>query len=186
MSFTRTKYDKQCYDKYLQSVNDKSKYNLDVPAACSKEGCFNNNPNVRHSALNKSTNMRDINVETSLYNIDYKLGCDKRAANCDDNTCKTQIIGGQNEEKSQDSCDFNTSDTRLDNPASNLRGVGWNRFEWPLTKVPLHENRPINSRNLIKDNYTYDDSQPLDQSNALPEGGDLICPKTNQVCAPFV
>ena len=82
MSFTRKNYDKTCYDQYLKSVHGVEQHILEVPANCGTNGCFNSNPQVRHSSLGNSTNMRDIDAETSLHNIDYKLG-DKRPANCD-------------------------------------------------------------------------------------------------------
>ena len=184
MSFTRKTYDKQCYDKYLKAVSGVEQHIFDVPAPTNTDNCFNNNPSVRHSKLNNSTKIRDIEAENSLYNIDYRLGCDKRPANCKDGECKTQVFGGNSKE--QKACDFQTSDTRLDNPASNLRGVGINRFEWPLNKFPLHEYGNISSRLEVKDSYVHKDHVPIDQTPALPQGGELVCPKTTQVCAPYV
>ena len=183
MSFTRKSYDKNCYDKYLKAVSGVEEHILNVPAACENDNCFNNNPSVRHSKLNNSTKIRDIEVENTLYNIDYKLGAEKRPANCTDNECKTQVFGGDSVK--QTPCDFKTSDTRLDNPASNLRGVGINRFEWPLNKFPLHEFGNVNSR-LDKDQYKLPEPLLIDQEAALPQGGELICPKTTQVCAPYI
>jgi len=187
MSFTRNKYDKTCYDQYLKSVHGTEQHTLQVPANCSTNGCFNNNPEVRHGSLGNSTVMRDIDAETSLRNIDYKLGCDKRPANCVEGVCKTQMLGG--DEKKQQACDFTTSNTRLDNPSSNIRGTGINRYEWPLSITPLYENRMgvnVNSRLLVKDNYELVNDVPIDQSTVLPTGGELPCNKTTPVCAPFV
>ena len=121
MSFTRKSYDKNCYDKYLKAVSGVEEHILNVPAACENDNCFNNNPSVRHSKLNNSTKIRDIEVENTLYNIDYKLGAEKRLQKLIMNV-KPKLL----HIVKQTPCDFKTSDTRLDNPASNLRGVGIN------------------------------------------------------------
>jgi len=186
MSFTRKNYDKTCYDQYLKSVHGIEQHTLEVPAPCNSNGCFNSNPQVRHGSLGNSTVMRDIDAETSLRNIDYKLGCDKRPANCVDGVCKTQMLGG--DEKRAPSCDFTVNSTRLDNPASNIRGTGINRFEYPLTITPLHENRiglNLNSRLLVKDNYRLQPEIPINISAILPEGGNLQCSKTTPVCGAY-
>ncbi len=187
MSFTRKNYDKSCYDQYLKSVQGIEQHILEVPANCQTNGCFNSNPQVIHSSLGNSTNIRNINAESSLRNLDYKLDCDKRPANCTDGICKTQILGGN--EKSIQSCDFEVGNTRMDNPAMNIRGIGINRMEWPLTITPLHEHRDgynVSSRLLVKDNYKLVQDTPMDPSKLLPNGKELPpCDKTTPVCTPF-
>lgn len=54
-------------------------------------------------------------------------------------------------------CNFGVEDTRLSNPASNLRGTGWNRFD-PIALDPQAQllfpgAYNINSRLLTKDNH---------------------------------
>ena len=187
MSFTRKNYDKSCYDQYLNSVKGAEQYMLEVPANCSSNGCFNNNPQVIHGSLGNSTNIRDMNAESSLRNLDYKLDSDKRPANRQNGVCQTQIIGGN--EKQTPSCDFDVGNTRMDNPAMDLRSIGINRMEWPLTITPLHEHRDgfnVSSRLLVKDNYKSVPENPLDPSPILPEGGNIMpCDKTTPVCSPY-
>lgn len=187
MSTTRKSFDKSCYDQYLKSVQGVEQHIFEVPANCSTNGCFNNNPQIIHGSLGNSTIMRDTNAESSLRNLDYKLDCDKRPANCQNGICQTQILGGN--EKEVQACDFQVGNTRMDNPSMNIRGIGINRFEWPLTITPLHEHRDgfnVSSRLLVKDNYKSVAENPLDQSDLLPEGGDIaLCDKTKPVCAPY-
>ena len=187
MSFTRKNYDKTCYDQYLKSVNGIEQHTLQVPANCGTNGCFNSNPQVRHGSFGNSTAIRDIDAETSLRNIDYKTGCDMRPANCSNGVCKTQILGG-GDEKEQKACDFTVTNSRLDNPASNIRGVGINRMHWPFENVVLYESRMgvnVNSRLLVKDNYRTEAEVPMNQSAVLPLGGSLPCNKTTPVCAAY-
>ena len=169
MSFTRNKYDKTYYDEYLRTVNSFSDEIMNVPRNVQPNGCFNNNPEVRQS---KMQNIRNIDAETSLRNLDYRQ--DDRPANCGNDICKTQMLGG--DEVKQSPCNFVTSSTRLDNPASNIRGVGINRFEYPLSIRPLCENMMgVSSRLLVKDNYKLKVDTPLDQSMFKPVGGELKC-----------
>ena len=169
MSFTRNIYDKTYYDDYLKTDNSFSDEIINVPRNVQSNGCFNNNPEVRQSTMQ---NMRNINDENSLRNLDYRQ--DDRPANCGNDICKTQILGG--DEVKQSECNFVTNSTRLDNPASNIRGVGINRFEYPLTLRPLCEDLlGVSSRLLVKDNYKLKVDTPLDQSSFLPTGGDLTC-----------
>lgn len=54
-------------------------------------------------------------------------------------------------------CHFPVDDTRLNNPASNLRGTGWNRFEplfWnPQDNIFFPGSQNVLTRTVVKDNH---------------------------------
>lgn len=103
-----------------------------------------------------------VDVESDLFNINRNASMcpsKKFIPNCDPNDCTNQgeICGtgvietctqkggdklrnpwnrpGDNNLVNFPKCYFPTEDTRLSNPAENLRGTGWNRFD-PLCKDP--------------------------------------------------
>ena len=75
------------------------------------------------------------------------VGCQKNAKLCVDNT---NMIHFKN-------CFKPTEDTRLSNPACNLRGTGWNRWEWlcrnPQERVEIPFDFQIDSVIVAKDNH---------------------------------
>ena len=185
MSFSRNKYDQFQYDKYLKSVASVEDYTLNAPPNNCNE-CFQTNPSVIHGQFKNNSQLRNTNVESELTGLNYKLGNQKFIPDCnvDGNQCKTQAFKGGADNNNK--CNIITDDTRLSNPASNLRGTGWNRFEWPLVKMPLYPRDQVPSRTTVRDNYLAPDVNPIDQSPALPKGGPLGCDKTTSVCAPYL
>ena len=63
-------------------------------------------------------------------------------------------------------------DTRLSNPACNLRGTGWNRWEWlchdPQERVLMPFDYHINTNILERDNHRPCVPEPMDQTMSLP------------------
>ena len=77
-------------------------------------------------------------------------------------------------------CFFPKEYTRLDNPASNIKGMGPNRFEWlcldPQNKVAFKEgdsrlpfNWNLSSRTIAKDNNRPVLPTPFDQYSVYPK-----------------
>eukprot|EP00798_Chlamydomonas_sp_ICE-L_P017274 gene17274-biopygen26187 len=67
---------------------------------------------------------------------------------------------------------LNVQDTRLNNPASTLRGTGWNRWQWLCRNPQEHAIQEfesgIDTTILTKDNHRPLVSVPLDQTVFLP------------------
>ena len=77
-------------------------------------------------------------------------------------------------------CLMTSEETRTTNPACNLRGTGWNRWEWlcldPQERVEIPFDHNINNRILVKDNHRPCIPKPLDQTLSMPKYmGDLSC-----------
>ena len=84
-------------------------------------------------------------------------------------------------------CGMNVEDTRLSNPACNLRGTGINRWEWlclnPQDRVEIPFDNNISNRIVVKDNHRPCVPTPLNQQPAQPKGGDLPCETIVNSCA---
>ena len=72
-----------------------------------------------------------------------------------------------------DCSQLETEDTRLSNPSANLRGTGWNRWEWlcqdPQDKVHIPFDYFINTGIVERDNHRPCIPTPLDQTIGLPQ-----------------
>jgi hypothetical protein len=155
-----------------------------------------------------------VDVESDLFNLNRtstKCPSGKYIPNCDKNSCTNQgeICGSGGIESCNDTknplrnswnrpgdnnlvnfknCFFPTEDTRLNNPATNLRGTGWNRFN-PLCKNPQDQvtfpgQYMTSTRIVFKDNHRpcvvkpkINDMNPNEQMQE--------CPKINSVCGNF-
>jgi hypothetical protein len=75
-------------------------------------------------------------------------------------------------------------DTKLSNPASTLRGTGWNRWEWlpmdPQERVLNEFDYEINTKLLSKDNHRPCLPKPIDQYNVYPH------PSKTPICETIV
>ena len=62
--------------------------------------------------------------------------------------------------------------TRLSNPSCNLRGTGWNRWEWlcdnPQERVLMPFDTNISNRLVVKDNHRPVIPKLIDQTPILP------------------
>ena len=185
MSFNRTKYDRCNISKYNQESTGPGNYMTGTPIM--NDTCYNDNPRVINQKIGVSVNGQvdwrfysgPVDVESELFNINKRQSrcpSDKYSPNCKPNSCTDGTPCGQGVIEScnnaskhpwnrpedsnlvdQRKCTFPSDDTRLNNPASNLRGTGWNRFV-PLCKNP-QENITfpgeylIPTRLVVKDNH---------------------------------
>ena len=84
-------------------------------------------------------------------------------------------------------CFVPTEDTRLSDPACNLRGTGFNRWEWlclnPQEKALVPFDYNISNRIVVKDNHRACIPKPIDQRLPLPAKPEpLPCQKITGVC----
>jgi hypothetical protein len=214
MSFNRTKYDRCNISKYNQESTGPGNYMTGTPIT--KDTCYNDNPRVINQKMGVSVNGQvdwrfysgPVDVESELFNINKRQSrcpSDKYIPNCKLDSCTDGTPCGQGVIEScnnavkhpwnrpedsnlvdQKKCTFPSDDTRLNNPASNLRGTGWNRFV-PLCKNP-QENITfpgeylIPTRLVVKDNHRplvkkpkVNDMNPYEQQEE--------CEKIESVCA---
>jgi hypothetical protein len=86
-------------------------------------------------------------------------------------------------------CGKPVEDTRLVNPACNLRGTGFNRWEWlclnPQERVEIPFDYNISNRLVVKDNHRPCVPKPLDVGPSIPKNNteDVVCEGTKPVCA---
>ena len=152
-----------------------------------------------------------VDVESDLFNINRQASnCPSKSytPNCDPNYCSGQgeICGagvtetctqkgglrnpwnrpGDNNLVNFPKCFFPTEDSRLTNPAQNLRGTGWNRFD-PLCHDPQKDvtfpgNYNTPTRIVVKDNHRpsvvmpkINDMNPNETLVPCPKIGPNIC-----------
>jgi len=210
MSLNRLSYDLCAYKQVLGETTGPGYYQLSTPPnTC--EPCHPTDPRVRLQsggvALNKNTNLIDVNSE--LIGISRNLSnCSERKylPNCENSLACDAHRGGEHKgcQKSAKVCVnpekeaipfrdcFKASvDTRLNNPPCNLRGTGWNRWEWLCKNPQANLEEPydlrINSRLLAKDNHRPCVPRPIDQFLAHPVYNDEeVCeelPQISNACA---
>ena len=177
MSFNRLAYDTCAYEQVLNQSVGPGEYTLNVPQAhC--EPCFPSDPSVALQKQGVSTVGRSVfkNVE-----VESELkGQTRLASKCASENFMPNCQGP--ELSHYKDCFIPAEETRTTNPACNLRGTGWNRWEWlclnpqdnvsfdnyPNGSFPFDAN--INNRLVVKDNHRPCIPVPLDQTSALPNG----------------
>ena len=81
------------------------------------------------------------------------------------------------EEKNFKTCDTPpVENTRLSNPPCNLRGTGWNRWEWlsrdPQEHLEKNFKNQVSTRIMVKDNHRPTLPNPIDNTSSLPNAGE--------------
>ena len=174
MSFNRLNYDTCAYKHNLAEAVGPGEYQLKTPPI-SCEPCFPADPSYRlqrHGAsLSKVQTMIDVDSEL--------MGITRLSSNCP----SKKFLPKENQngeicqgEELQDfkECDMPTAEeTRNSNPACNLRGTGWNRWEWlcldPQERVLIPFDYNINNRIIVKDNHRPCVPNPIDMNLSLPK-----------------
>jgi hypothetical protein len=217
MSFNRLKYDNCEIKKYNQETTSAGSYYYDAPLICNN--CLNDNPRIINQKTGVSMNSHvdwrfysgPVDVESELLNLNRassRCPTNQYIPKCDPNDCTTgEPCGagvsercnntrnswnrvGDNNLVNFPNCFFPTEDTRLSNPCTNLRGTGWNRFDFlckdPQEQVTFPGQYMTPTRLVVKDNHRPSVVNP--QVNDMnPNGGDLPCHKISKdVCANFV
>ena len=216
MSFTNLSYDKGAYTSVLNQSVGPGVYRLGEPSiSCGKNGensqCYPYPPTVRLQRQGDSISKNNllIDVDSELLGITRKLSEDPNKQfqpQCVDKVCSSgescgQGVAGQcsgmkpgqragdEDLRHWQDCYIPAEDTRLSNPSCNLRGTGWNRFEWlclnPQDRVEIPFDHNISNRIVVKDNHRPCIPNPVDPTQALPKGGELPCEPTQLTCAAF-
>ena len=158
MSFNRQKYDDCNEMDYLKTSKQIADYQLDPPNMNINQ-CIPNTPLVMLQRPFDGYMRGSINDETDLFNINRPATkCPAKQYNP---SCMACISGGYCEKCNNHlrfgTCDFDIDSTRNSNPAGNLRGTGYNRFD-PITHNPQENiffpgQQMINTRMVAKDNH---------------------------------
>lgn len=154
MSFSKLSYDNCAYEKYLEESTGTGEYMLNTPAInCDGQTCFFPSPNIRldKTGVAVCDNKALIDVDSELLGLNMKqVKCPKERT-FDSSYC---------DNKSMQDCSDNfliAEDTKLSNPACNLRGTGWNRFDFlhenPQDKALMTFDREVQNRLIVKDNH---------------------------------
>jgi len=214
MSFNRLNYDTCTYKHTLAESISPGDYLLNTPKI-SCEPCYQSNPSVRLQSIGNSVSKTNylIDVDSEL------LGITRKSSNCPDKKflpecknckCSSGEVCGQgvtnlckdcdNKLKEGGKCgdedlyDFKdcyimTDDSRLSNPPCNLRGTGWNRWEWlclnPQERVEMPFDWNINNRLVVKDNHRPCVPQLVDINISLPTPGILPCEEVRPSCSSY-
>ncbi len=179
MSFNRLPYDTCSYEHTISESTGPGVYQLTTPPNTYKM-CHTNDPRIRLQtngvSVNKAEDLIDIDSEligisrnntscpTKKFVPDYVDNCQPNSKVCIDKE-KTKIEFND--------CFTRTEDNRLSNPPCNLRGTGWNRWEWlprnPQDRLDKEFDNLIPSKILAKDSHRPCIPNPLEQDNVYPE-----------------
>jgi hypothetical protein len=181
MSFSRTKYD-TCNQKTHDTRSKRvGMYNLNTPVI--SNNCYQDNPEIRlqHSgvSMNGNTPMRfnagPIDIDSDLKNLNNNLSrCGSEKVNYN----KHKLTHFKD-------CTLLTDQSRLTNPACNLRGTGIDRFD-PICFDPQADlffpgEISTPTRTVFKDNHRAMMPNPK-MNTALPKETFTSCTKTSSVC----
>lgn len=208
MSFNRLNYDTGAYTQDLKQSTGPGKYILSSHNLCNP--CYPYPPTVR---LQKQGNSLDaskslIDIDSELLGLRHKHSKDPKKNYkpvCPTKVCTSGQLCGQGvigkcqskKYKLKDgeryvdhnlqhlkNCFVPAEQTRTTNPACNLRGTGFDRWEWlclnPQEKVTIPFDYNISSRTVIRDNHRPCIPNPIEYK--FPNGGQLPCENTVSVC----
>jgi hypothetical protein len=173
MSFNSLDYDTCAYKQVLAESSGPGDYQLTTPFI-SCEDCFNKDPQIilQRSGNSVAKKIPMVDVNSELMNINRKLSnCSKDGFIPKFN--KDGMIDNSIETTDFKNCDMPlTENTRLSNPSCNLRGTGWNRWEWlcqdPQERVEIPFDNNVSNRLVFKDNHRPLIPNLIDQSGFLP------------------
>jgi hypothetical protein len=173
MSFNRLNYDSCSYKQEISESVGPGEYQLGTPNISCVD-CFAVDPQLimQRAGSSVSKDMSMIDVDSELSNLNRKL------TNCSQKEFipkfdKDGNIDNSIEQVHFENCNIPTREnTRLSNPACNLRGTGINRFEWlcndPQERVLMPFETNVSNRLVVKDNHRPILAKPIDQSIFLP------------------
>ena len=191
MSFTKKFYDKETCKQNIKETKQSSSYYLNAPSVNS-ENCYpypvSVIPQKTGVSVFKDKLIVDISSELSGRNqteCEYQSKCN---VDCDTGyPCGQGVIGscsgmksgqkaGDDELVHGKNCFIPAEETRTTNPSCNLRGTGWNRWEWvchnPQKNIERSFPNNISNRIIVKDNHRPTLPNLIDVKAALPNSSD--------------
>jgi len=189
MSSNRLNFDTCQYKQKISESIGPGNYMINTPPI-SCDSCYPYSPSIRlqRQGASVDTTKPLIDIDSELLNITRPASkCPSRKwipNNCTDRPA-SQLTHFRD-------CTFPAEETRNSNPPCNLRGTGFNRWEWtcmnPQERVEIPFDWNINNRIIVKDNHRPCVPTPVDQTLVLPNYPELPCEKmdTPNYCANFV
>ena len=179
MSFNRLNYDTCSYKQVLAESIGPCEYQLATPKV-SCDPCYPKDPQYRLQSAGAS-----VSKEQSLIDVDSELlNLTRGASNCPSKKFVPKMDTNGEIIDTHDDLNFKVCDTptvehtRLSNPSCNLRGTGWNRWEWlcqdPQERVLIPFDYNINNKLVVRDNHRPCIPRPIDQELALPKPTDGV------------
>lgn len=185
-SWERTNNDDGEYKQYIKETTGPLLYQLDPNRFYNCQECRPEQPGKIGSGVSVNKKWPLVDVESDLKNITRPLTNDP----------KGQFRGGRRCNNNQDpykvsksdamrnlpSCNILTDETRMTNPACNLRGTGVSQHIFrqlvdnPQDLAKIEYPGPLNSKQLAKDTYANysGGSNPAAYTASLPTGADEV------------
>jgi len=173
MSFNRLDYDTCAYKQELSESIGPCEYQLATPhIAC--EDCFTADPQLimQRAGASVAKTMPMIDVDSELMNITRKL------SNCSSDEFIPKFNQKGDIDNNLEMHDFRDcsiptrENTRLSNPSCNLRGTGFNRWEWlcnnPQERALMPFDTNVSNRLVVKDNHRPVIPKLINQNPILP------------------
>lgn len=179
MSFNRLNYDMCQYKQSIQESTGPGSYMLGTPPN-NCDYCYPTPPTIR---LQKGGD--SIDRSRPLIDTDSELRTMKNS----------NVDPGSEPFKNPPEglthwrdCFHHTIESRHSDPASNLRGTGFDRWEYlcfnPQEKATIPFDYNISNRLIVKDNHRPCVPTPIDGKITLPpDTGNPVCEKTTPVCS---
>jgi len=172
MSFTGLNYDSAAYDQLLRESLGTLKYQLNTPQ---HSQCFVEDSNIMMQKGGVSVDMTKpmIDIDSELMGINRKQSHDPHKKYIPKMDAKGNICSETKKINYNPCKNIKTEHTRLSNPSFNLRGTGWNRWEWlcqnPQEKLDIEFSMNTNTKILAKDSHRPIVPTPLGAGESLPK-----------------
>ena len=190
----RSKYDQDYINTDVKQSTAPLEYALDPNYAERCHPCLATEVGwIGKQGVSYDTSRPMVDTESDLFNLTRPLSKDPshRYKPCMNDNCIGIINGCESCQPrlyNFPDCQIKNESTRISNPGFTLRETGVNRFQ-PLCLNPQDPSRwehpgeiGINYRMVVKDNHVPCLPHPIDQSPALPKGGDLPCELIQPTC----
>lgn len=193
-NWSRAKYDQEYIQMDIKQSTAPLEYALDPNYAERCNPCFPTEVGwIGKQGVSYDSGKPMVDTESDLFNLTRVLTKDpfKYKPHCITDQCVGVINGcDQCQPKLYNFpiCPIKYESTRLSNPISTLKETGVNRFQ-PLCLDPQDRTRwehpgeiGINYRMVVKDNHVPCIPHPIDQTPALPKGGNMPCELIHPTC----
>jgi hypothetical protein len=185
----RTKYDNGAYEHYIRESTGPLLYQLDPNRFYNCKECRPQQPGYMGPNVSISRKNTLVDVESELKNITRPTSRDPKKKFL---PCKKSEPVASND--GVPACPPMTDETRLSNPACNLRGTGTSQYVFfGLCQNPqdldavINRNKPVDVRQYSKDNCKTEPFKPIDINDSLPSGNikldiPLCCKDSKMEC----
>ena len=204
MSFTKLSYDKEAYKTAINESIKPGSYYLNKPRIDCQH-CYPYPVSVVPQEMGNSlySDKSMVDVSSELLGLTRKASDDPKKQYiptcgkdfCDSGyPCGGGVIDKCKGERPDDKglvhfkdCFIPAEETRTTNPACNLRGTGWNRWEWlctdPQKNIEMPFSNNVSNRIIFKDNHRPSIPNPMDQTSSLPPNAVNPCNELDGSCA---